>query len=163
VADQEAPAGGGHPEYVLQGTNGTLECWPDRIVVRRQGGLARLGTGFAKRSERTLPYDAVQSVEVEWAGRPFHPGYITFTLGGAEPPKRNPAAQRRDEYAVAFRRRDNDTVREMKGYIEAHLRRVTASADDRPDRVDQLERLARLHAEGALSDQEFEAEKQRLG
>jgi len=161
---REATEQGG-PEYVLQGTNGIIESWSDRVVVRRQGGLRRLGTGFAK-SERPIPYAEVQSVDVQWASL-FNPGHMTFTLRDAEPPRRSRGAQRRDELAVVFKRRDNDIVREMKGYIEAHLDVQTPSGGQGPapadDRVGQLERLARLHAEGQLTEQEFEAEKQRLG
>ena len=161
MADAEATGVRGQPEYLLKGTNGLIECWPDRVVIRRPGGLARLGTGFP-RSERAVPYATIQSVEVQWASR-FHPGYMTFTPGGDEPPRRNPAAQRRDDYAVAFRRRDNDIVREMKGYVEAHLGSGAPPVPGEPDdRLGHLERLARLHAEGSLTDQEFEAEKRRL-
>ncbi len=162
MADDERPGAGGRPDYVLRGTNGVIECWPDRVVVRREGGWRRLGTGY-RPGERAIPYEQIRSVDIDWAGM-LQPGAVTFTLLGEELPRRSPGAEVRDENAVRFRRRDNEIVREMRGFIDAHLGRPgAAAAAPGRDRLERLERLARLHAEGQLTDQEFEDEKQRLG
>ena len=58
------------------------------------------------------------------------------------------------------------TVREFPdavGSYDLHWpRRRSASAETSPDRVESLERLAALHERGALTDDEYEAEKALL-
>jgi len=57
------------------------------------------------------------------------------------------------------------TVREFPdavGSYELHWPRRRATAQSSPDRVESLERLAALHERGALTDEEYEAEKALL-
>jgi len=45
---------------------------------------------------------------------------------------------------------------------QLNAREVAASSDPAPDPVEQLQRLAALHASGALGEEEFIAAKQRI-
>jgi hypothetical protein len=75
------------------------------------------------------------------------PGAVQFVVGGPDDLTPEQRAKLQQVFGM-------DIGAAVPGQAES------AASDG--DRVDRLERLARLHAAGALTDEEFAAEKQRL-
>lgn len=161
-APQSAPG-----VLVAKGWNGTAIFDGSSVVIRRSGFRARATLG---KGEKRIPVTAIAAVELKPAG-PVMQGLIRFTVpGGIEQRSRfgrrtQDAAY--DENAVLFRRYQQAVFEQLRAAVESAISAPPTAHlhyERRLDAAEQLERLASLHASGALTDEEFAAAKaQALG
>ncbi len=77
-------------------------------------------------------------------------------------PERDGLRSRTEDVRESLTRRSARLLDGVAAVGEGHRRRVSQDADSSPVAVDEIERLAALHASGALSDEEFTAAKRKL-
>lgn len=166
---------GGYPG-IAKGTLLTLEVWPDSFHLLEAGNPAEAASAV-------IPYGSVRSVDVVRKEL----GFARSVLGGLNSRQLN----QQTTLHIAFRSADLDLVLrvEMQGvtlngmankarefvdllrtegivqqFNSAGERIPSKSEDERRDSgvAEEVERLAALHAQGALTDDEFEALKRRV-
>lgn len=140
-----------------KGQTGTLIFDGNSVTIQRKGFLAASTQG---RSEKRIPLQAISAVQFKPAGRVTQ-GFIGFTISGGTETKSKFGKQNRDafldENSVVFLYKSNADMQSLKDAIEAAMNAPTAPSVS--GGVDQLEKLAQLHAQGVLSDEEFTAAK----
>lgn len=126
--------------------------------------------GRIKRTERRISVSEISSITVAPATWAMH-GYIQFTVAGtpAARPRRTGLSAgrpaREDMDSMSYSRKHNGAMEKLKAAIEAAIAGPgfgflpPAAPVDLPA---QLQRLADLHASGALSTVEYELAKGRL-
>ena len=120
---------------------------PGALVLTDQRLLLVGGfMGIVERANVTIQLVAISSIDSHGAVV----GVTTFAMGGA----RHRFLQL-PEPLVRY-------VQEVRAWRLNPQPQMPTSAVHAPTRLEELERLARLHAQGVLSDDEFASEKARL-
>ena len=158
----------------VKGVNGTVVVDGGFVTIQRKGFLARSGVG---KGEKRIPLRQITAVQFKPAGAMIS-GFIQFSLGGGT--ERRSAFGRQsfdaasDENSVMFTKKQQPEFEELRAAIEQgiaeghqpvparHAAPILAPPSPGADMVGQLNQLADLHRQGALSDQEFQAAKFRL-
>ncbi|MCD2191001.1 DUF4429 domain-containing protein [Actinomycetospora soli] len=177
MRDTPRRAGGGgllssaEGEFVeVKGVNGTVIVDSGFVTIARKGFLARAGVG---KGEKRIPLRQITAVQFKPAGMVVN-GFIQFSLGGGNERQSRLGSQSwdaaSDENSVMFTKQQQPQFEQLRSSIEQG---ITAGynpsagapvATAAPDQglVGQLNQLADLHRQGALTDQEFQAAKFRL-
>lgn len=105
------------PVMVLNGCNGTIYLYNDKIIINRKGLIAKLDHGWTK-GDKTIYLNQITAIELKTAC--FRRGYIQFTLpGGIEQTKGGVGKENRhDENTVEFFHTENNTAQKLKTEIE---------------------------------------------
>lgn len=147
------------PVKLLKGVNGQLEVFPDRLVIKRKGAMAKLTQGFFK-GDKTIYVRQITGIQVKRGGLATN-GYIQFSLGGGVESTKGILDATHDENTVMFKRKHNKLVEEIKAYIEQAMSQPlqpTATVSV----ADEIRKLQQLYDDGILTKDEFEAQKARL-
>ncbi len=147
---------------VLNGVNGQLELYPDKIVIRRKGFMAFITQGV--KGDTTIPLNSITGVQLKPGGA-FLNGYIQFTLPGGVESRGGIVDATKDANTVMFRKASNSDAAAIKSYIEDWKNNRPAFETGSASHVsvaDELRKLKALCDEGVLSKQEFERQKRRL-
>lgn len=146
------------------GMNGELAFDGQFVIISRSGGYARMTVGGG---EKRIPIGQVTAVQWKDA-RAFVRGFIEFTIAGGNENRSRAGRQAKDqmknENGVVFTVDQAPPFRVLRAAIEAAMV-AGANPSAAPvggDLGTQLQQLADLHAQGVLTDDEFQAAKSRL-
>lgn len=149
----------------VKGNNGTVDFDGQWITIRRTGlGPLTIGKG-----DKRIHIGSITAVQMKPAGALTN-GYIEFTVPGGREKRATFGRQTLDaaenENAVIFTKKQQAEFESLRAAVEQAI--AASRAPQQPvsqpqaGLADQLDQLARLHAAGVLSDQEFQAAKARL-
>jgi len=97
-----------HPLLELNGVNGQLELYDDRIIIKRAGALAKLTQGFFK-GEKSIYLNQISGIQVK-LGSFFTNGYIQIVLMGSQESKQGILDATHDENTVMFNQKEKNCV-----------------------------------------------------
>ncbi len=142
------------------GQGGQLAFDGQYVTITRNGFLARATHG---RGDKKIPTAAISAVQWKPAG--LTNGFIQLSIGGAD---RQAAKGHRtmnaakDENSVVFTKKQQPAFETLRAALEQAIAGQHTPAAPAASVADELGKLAELHRQGVLSDQEFAAEKRRL-
>lgn len=148
--------------FNLNGINGQLEVYDNRIIIKRKGVLSKLAQGFFK-GDKEILISKISAIQVK-LGTTLTNGYIQFTLSGANENTKGILSATTDENTVMFDKKHNDEVIKIKECIYTLI-----DKDANPNNfitndsiADELIKLKKLLDEGILSEEEFQVEKNKI-
>lgn len=134
----------------LKGTNGQLELYEDKVILRRKGFMAKIYQGFTA-GDKTIPISHITGIDFKGAG--FTVGYIQFTMGGSNEGTRGVSQALRDENTITFTLKEEDDAEE----ILSKLYELQKKEDlGNKSIIDELVKLNELKDSGAISESEYE-------
>lgn len=150
-----------------KGHNGTVVFDGDFVTISRTGGLARLTIG---KGDKRIPLQSISAVQWKPPGAMMN-GFIAFTIGGGNEKRSRFGSQTvdatKDENAVVVTKRQGPDFVSIRDAIEKAIAdrarpasAPAAASSESP--VEQLRKLADLHAAGVLTDAEFAAKKAQM-
>ncbi len=98
----------------VNGVNGQLYLYENRIIIRRKGVLAKMTQGFFK-GEKEIFLSQISGIQVKKAG--MLNGYIQFTLSGGIEGRKGVMEATKDENSVMFSMGQNKNVEIIKNKI----------------------------------------------
>lgn len=149
-------------EISAKGLNGTVSFDGQFVTIKRSGFFAATTTGL---SEKRIPLSKISAVQ--WKpGTRLSNGYIAFTIGGGKEKQSRLGSQYRDslkdENTVALQRKHTADMQQVRDAIdEAIIASETGTTAPAASGADEVARLATLHQQGVLTDEEFAAAKAR--
>ena len=151
-----------NPVFTLKGVQDVLEVFEDRVIIIPKGVLGLINKGMKGKKE--IPFSSIVAVQFKEAGAVFS-GYLQFTLPGGNESGGGVFAATKDENTFMFaQKKNNALVIKIKEYIDAAIREAknpkpVASTSNLSD---ELQKLATLKDQGILSEEEFQAAKNKL-
>ena len=100
----------------LIGSNGQIELYEDRVIIKRKGLSAKLSFGFFKK-DKTIMLDQISEIKLKEAKERII-GYIRFYLKGEEVKRVSMVEASSNENAVTLKAANMEDVRAMKEKIE---------------------------------------------
>ena len=139
-----------------KGVNGQVTVDTDSgwVTIARKG-LGRLGHS---KGDHRIPIRQITAVQMRPAG-PLANGFIRFTIPGAPSLRGGLQDATKDEYAVVFTRKHQPEFDAVRATVEQVIGTPAPTAAPAAGLGDRLTQLAALHAQGALSDAEYQAAK----
>lgn len=146
---------------VLNGFNGQLEVYSNKVVIRRNGFWARMSQGYDK-GDKDIYIDQISGIQVKNAGS-ITKGYIQFTLVGGVEKTGGLEEAVNDENSVLFKKIDNETVAQIKDKIEALRNQLTAPVmANSISSADEIKKFKELFDAGVITEVEFNLKKKEL-
>ena len=149
-------------KYLLNGVNGQLYVYEDRIIIERKGMLSFFCHGLS--GSKTIPIKTIQSVQFKKGG-PIANGFIQFGILGGIESKRGVINFTSDENTIMISMKDNILAENIKNYIE----NLIFSKDDNVKTIinqassaDELKKFKDLLDSGIITQEEFEQKKKQL-
>ena len=142
----------------LDGDNGQIELYENRVVITRRGFGASILEGFTKGSKE-IYLRQIAAIQLKMSD--FTPGYIQFTLPGGIENTGGVYAAGFDENSVTFFENENEAAKAIKAKIE-ELMNTPAPTQNTASTADELLKFKQLLDAGVLTQEEFEAQKKRL-
>jgi hypothetical protein len=147
--------------YTLNGVNGQLELYADKVVIKRKGALAKMTQGFFK-GDKTIYLKQISGIQVKPGGT-FVNGYIQFTLPGGNESVKGINAATKDENTVVFNKKDNDLVQKIKAKIEELQASMNSgTVVQQVSAADEIKKFKELLDEGVITEEEFNQKKKQL-
>ncbi len=100
----------------LLGSNGQIELYEDRLIIKRQGFSAKLSFGFFKK-DKTIMLDQISEIRIKEAGERII-GYIRFYLIGEEVKRTSAVEASSNDKAVTVKAANMEDVYALKAKIE---------------------------------------------
>lgn len=147
----------------LEGVGGQLDIYPDKVIIKREGALAKMTYGLFK-GEKTIYIKRISGIQIK-EGSLLSNGYIQFTLSGGVEIKTGIMAATQDENTVMFKKQDNVLVRDIKSYIENKMNEIvsgTSTGGASSSIADEILKLKNLFDQGILTQAEFKGKKRKL-
>ncbi|MDT0608826.1 DUF4429 domain-containing protein [Streptomyces lancefieldiae] len=153
----------------VKGHNGQIAFDGQYVTITRKGFLARTTVG---KGEKRIHISQISSVQWKPAG-PFVNGFIAFSAAGGNERRSKFGSQTytavNDENSVLFTTRQKTAFEELRKAVESAIatQHVPAAppmpfAPPPASVADELTKLAALRDQGALTEDEFQQQKQRL-
>ncbi|MFK4801696.1 DUF4429 domain-containing protein [Streptomyces sp. MPA0124] len=149
----------------VKGHNGQIVFDGQYVTITRRGFLARTTVG---KGEKRIHISQISSVQWKPAG-PFVNGFIAFSAAGGNERRSRFGSQTasavNDENSVIFTTRQKTAFEELRKHVEAaiaahHTGNPTAAPTTSV--ADEISKLATLRDQGAITDAEYQQQKQRL-
>lgn len=96
----------------IDGVNGQLYLYANRVVIKRKGVLAKMTQGFFK-GEKEIFLDQISGVQIK-RGNLITNGYMQFTLAGGNENTKGILDATQDENTVMFSKGQNDRAESFK-------------------------------------------------
>lgn len=149
-----------------KGYNGRVTFDGQFVSIDRKGFLARASVG---KGEKRIPIASITAVQWKPPGAVVN-GYIQFTVPGGNESRARLGSQTidaaKDENSVIVTKKHKDEFLALREAVESaiaqHLYGAPQAAAAPLSTADELQKLAALHASGALTDEEFAAHKAKL-
>lgn len=153
------PSYGAQPLRVVNGINGQIELYQDKIRIKRKGFISLLQHGA--KGDKDIRIESINSIELKMPG--IREGYIQFAFSGGKEAKGGQREAVKDENTVTFGHgRQKQEFLSLRDDID-RLRTTSRPASRRSSSpLDDLEKLADLRDRGVLTPEEFEAKKRQL-
>ena len=147
-------------KYKLEGVNGQLTVYENKIVIERNNLQGFLGQGLA--GTKTIPMSAIQSVQFRKGGAIR--GFIQFTVIGGIEKQGGVSAAVNDENSVILTKECNELAQEITNYIENKIleHSTPTTVVQQMSVADELKKFNDLLDRGVISQEEFEAKKKQL-
>jgi hypothetical protein len=149
----------------VKGHNGQIVFDGQYVTITRRGFLARTTVG---KGEKRIHISQISSVQWKPAG-PFVNGFIQFSAAGGNERRSRFGSQTssavNDENSVIFTTKHRAAFEELRKHVEAAIaaHHGGAPAASPPASVaDEIGKLAALRDQGAITEAEFQQQKQRL-
>lgn len=139
-----------------------IEVFEDKITITPKGLLGAINKGATK-GTKTILFTAITAIQHKKPG--LTPGYLQFTLMGGIESRGGYLEASKDENSFIFQQKHNKQVLQIKEYIEVQMtkiRNVANAPQATTSTADELQKLAKLKSDGILTDEEFQAAKNRL-
>jgi len=146
------------PLYSLKGVGGQLEVYHEKLIIKHEGFFASFLSSH--RGDKKIYYKNISSVQVKAAG--LLNGYIQFSLNSGYESVSGVFEATQDENSLIFQPKSNELVKEIQSYIEKAIHDSQKSADAPVSIADEIGKLKKLFDEGAINQEEFEAQKKKL-
>lgn len=148
------------PIYVLNGLNGKLKLYENRVEIKRLGFGAKLVYGTFTAGDKTIYLQDITGVEVKKPG--ITVGYIQLTLPGGIEKTSGAFKARIDENTVTFaQKNDYKIALKIKEKIE-ELKTKISTGTATVSVVDEIKKVKELLDIGAITKEEFEKIKREL-
>ena len=149
------------PIMVLNGVNGQLELYLNKVVIKRKGVLAKMTQGFFK-GDKEIYIKQLSGIQVKM-GTSLTNGYIQFTLAGGNENTKGLLNATQDENSLVFSKKDNKTVNLIKGKIEDFMSAGSnPKISDASSAVDEIKKFKELFDAGILTEEEFNKLKELM-
>jgi hypothetical protein len=136
-----------------------LELTGSSVIIRKRGLANVMASGM--NGDRTIAISSLTAVQLKLGG--FMPGYILFAYAGSKPFRGGLMEATQDPDAFVFNRSSNKEIEAFKAELERRMRSSRAPANaPSASLADEIAKLAKLKADGLLSQDEFDAAKRRL-
>lgn len=156
----------------VKGHNGQITFDGQYVTITRRGFLARTTVG---KGEKRFHISQISSVQWKPAG-PFVNGFIAFSAAGGNERRSRFGSQTasavNDENSVLFTTRQKTAFEELRKHVEAAIaahhtpgaaaHRTPGAAAPTASVADEISKLAALRDQGAITDTEYQQQKQRL-
>jgi hypothetical protein len=143
----------------VTGLNGQIELTDSSVIIKRKGFLAVVSKGFS--GDKTIPINAITSIQFKRASFFTGNGFIKFCFGGAVEKQGNLKEAVNDENAVVFTSKSNEAFEKLKDEIERRKSKPL-TAPVHVSVADEIEKLAKLKENGHLTEDEFNEKKKEL-
>ena len=145
--------------YRMEGVAETLTVYSDKLEITPKGVLGFMVKGL--KGTKTIYFASITGIQFKPSG--FTSGYLQFTIPGGNESRRGVFDAAVDENTFMFASQ-NDYAIKIKLYIEAKMKeaRQTPAISSTSSVSDEIERLAVLHQQGILTDEEFKQAKMKL-
>lgn len=146
---------------VLEGVNGQLELYDDKVIIKRKGFLAKMTQGFTK-GDKTIYIKQISGIQVK-PGGVLTNGYIQFTIAGGNESTKGVFNASQDENTVMFSKDSNKQIERIKNTLEDLQR--TSQAPTLVTSVsvaDEIMKFKGLLDAGIITQQEFDNKKKQL-
>ena len=148
--------------YKVNGVDGQLEVFEDKVIITREGILGFLSQGLA--GAKTIPMSAIQSVQFK-EGTSWMNGFIQFSVLGGKEAQGGLMNAANDENTVMLRKGEQTQKgREIKEYIENRIIKLSKQqvAAQEVSAADEIKKFKELLDMGIISQEEFGAKKKQL-
>lgn len=148
--------------YKVNGVDGQLEVFEDKVIITREGILGFLSQGLA--GAKTIPMSAIQSVQFK-EGTSWTNGFIQFSVLGGKEAQGGLMNAANDENTVMLRKGEQTQKgREIKEYIENRIIKLSKQqvAAQEVSAADEIKKFKELLDMGIISQEEFGAKKKQL-
>ena len=150
----------------VKGHNGQIVFDGQYVTITRRGILARTTVG---KGEKSIHISQISSVQWKPAG-PFVNGFIQFSAAGGNERRSRFGSQTasavNDENSVIFTTRQRAAFEELRKHVEAAIATHHTPGGPAPaptaSIADEITKLAALRDQGAITDAEYQQQKQRL-
>ena len=151
------------PVYRMDGLGSNLVVYPDKLEIVTAGLSGFVLKGL--KGTKTIPFLSISGIQFKEAGTWSGAGYLQFTIPGGNESRQGLFDATMDENTFMFRS-DNERATKIKNYIETRIRELRTpqpqQTQSAPSFSAELEKIAALHKQGILSDDEFQQAKSRL-
>jgi hypothetical protein len=115
-------------QVTIKGTGGQITLTSKRVIISREGLLAKAGHGY--KGDKEIPMKNITAVQFKTSGSVTN-GYIQFSILGGIESRGGARDAARDENSVMFTKNQEVAFREVKRYIDAFI-------DDEPLGLEDL-------------------------
>jgi Short C-terminal domain/Domain of unknown function (DUF4429) len=160
----------------LNGTNGSLVVYEDRVVLTRKTIMGFIVQGFA--GDRTIPFSNISSVEFRKPSLLAN-GYIQFIVPGTLPVMAKTGIfgtsqeSLKDPNTIIFRAFNSDVPAKAETIYQLILNKIDEFAkieggksvvtnDTKLSVADEIRKFKKLQEEGVISQEDFDRKKQQL-
>lgn len=102
----------------INGVGGQLTLTPKRVIIKRQGMLAKAGHGY--KGDKEIPMKNITAIQFKPSGSLTN-GYIQFSILGGNEAKGGVFDATSDENTVMFKKSQEAAFREVKRFIDAFI------------------------------------------
>ncbi len=149
------------PIFSLDGVQDLLQVYEDRVEIVPRGLLGLMNKGV--RGIKEIPYYSIVAVQFKESG--LMSGYLQFTIPGGNENRGGILEAAKDENTFMFVGQENNAKAiEIKQYITSKIKelRTPHAAPVATSLSDEIQKLAILKQQGIISEQEFQAAKEKL-
>lgn len=146
--------------YTLEGVNGQLYLYHNRVVIKRKGAIAKLSQGFFK-GEKEIFISQISGIQVR-DGTVFTNGYIQFTLSGGNESTKGILSATQDENSIMFAKNNNELVKKIKNKIYELKNSQTQGAIQQLSTADEILKYKSLLDMEVITQEEFDKKKHEL-
>lgn len=147
-------------KFFLNGKNGQLYVYEDKVVITRKGFYGFLCQGVA--GGKTIPYRTIKTIQLQ-LGSNWVNGFIQFGILGGRERHGGISNAIEDENSIVFVKRENKVAEYIKEYIEEKIAAVTPPRFvQQISPADEVLKLKHLLDMGVLTQEEFDLKKKQL-
>ncbi|WP_426450686.1 DUF4429 domain-containing protein [Paenibacillus sp. S-38] len=147
------------PIFRLDGVNGQLELYSDKVIIKRKGVLAKMTQGFFK-GDKSIYLKQISGIQIK-PGSSLTNGYIQFTVSGGNESTKGIMKATQDENTVMFAKKYNELVDKIKAKIE-EMQAESAIVAPSVSAADEIRKFKELLDQGILTQEEFDMKKKQL-
>jgi len=148
--------------YTMNGVGGQLDVYEDKLTITLKGVMGLMTKGL--KGSKTIPFISITAIQFKQASSLVN-GYLQFTVPGGNESAGGITGAVSDENSFMFRdKKNNEMAQQIKDYIESTISKLHApqAAAAAPSLSDELLKLSQLKDQGILTDEEFQAAKEKL-